>query len=107
MKCWLNQYSARICMENLLVYKYGLCSQTISYQKTRAGTFEMPGKLSVTGLLLVAGGAGISLNSLIHRLSTLVYVPPKFYYRFSIFVRQSVSSICMCHIFKIMKKKVW
>ena len=29
------------------------------------------------------------------------------YYRFSIFVRQSVSSICMCHIFKIMKKKVW
>ena len=59
--------SARICMENLLVYKYGLCSQTISYQKTQAGTFEMPGKLSVTGLLLVAGGAGISLNSLIYR----------------------------------------
>ena len=29
------------------------------------------------------------------------------YYRFSIFVRQSVSSICMCHIFKIMKKKIW
>ena len=30
----------------------------------------MPGKLSVTGLLLVAGGAGISLNSLIARYLT-------------------------------------
>ena len=30
----------------------------------------MPGKLSVTGLLLVAGGAGISLNSLISRYLT-------------------------------------
>ena len=26
---------------------------------------------------------------------------------FHLFVPQSLSSICMCHIFKIMKKKVW
>ena len=62
-------------MENLLVYNYGLCSQKITYQKARAGLFEMPGKLSVTGLLLVAGGAGISLNSL---REAVIYVLAEF-----------------------------
>ena len=99
MNCWLNQYS-RIFMENLLVYNYGSCSQKITYQNTRAGLFEMPGKLSVTGLLLVAGGAGISLNSLIHRLSTLVYVPPKKVHIIDFqFLCDSLSVAYVCAVF--------